>query len=65
MTVTKKVECTTGSCPTHKEVKKTAPFGKRIANTLHYAYIETIGGIATHFLIGLIIATSNYNVPAN
>lgn len=50
------IECTDGSCPAHKEVSKSEPWGKRIVNTIRYAYVETVGGIAVHFLIGLIIA---------
>jgi len=52
-------DCTTGTCSNHnhKEVNKTEPFRKRLANTMHYAYVETIGEIAVHFLIGLVIAT--------
>ena len=51
------VECASGSCAAHREIKKTDPFGKRILDTMHYAYIESVGEIAVHFLIGLLIAT--------
>ena len=48
--------CTSGSCSTHKKTEKDAPWGKKIIDTMHYAYVETIGEIAGHFLIGLVIA---------
>lgn len=50
-------ECTDGCCSTHNEVKKDEPWTKKIFHTLHYAYVETVGEIAVHFLIGLVIAT--------
>lgn len=50
------IECATGNCPTRVETKKNAPWGIRIVNTLRYAYIETVGQISIHFLIGLLIA---------
>ncbi|MEX1377109.1 MAG: SO_0444 family Cu/Zn efflux transporter [Eubacteriales bacterium] len=49
--------CTDGSCAAHKEIKKSDPFGKKLADTMHYAYIESVGEIAIHFLVGLLIAT--------
>lgn len=50
------IECSDGSCSTHSTVTNKDPWGKRIVNTLRYAYVETVGGIAVHFLIGLVIA---------
>lgn len=55
-TVVTHTECCDGSCSSHKEVSKNDPWGKRIVNTIRYAYVETVGEIALHFLIGLIIA---------
>ena len=49
--------CTSGTCGAHKEIPKSAPWGTKIVNTMRYAYIETVGDIAVHFLVGLVIAT--------
>ena len=48
--------CISGTCGAHKEIPKSASWGTKIVNTLRYAYIETVGDIAVHFLIGLVIA---------
>ena len=50
---TDSIECASGNCPTHREVKDNVTFGKKVINTMHYAYVETIGEISIHFLIGL------------
>ncbi len=49
-------ECTSGTCSVHEEIQKSDPILKKITSTIRYAYIETVGDIAVHFFIGLVIA---------
>lgn len=48
--------CDTG-CSIVKDNKKPASFKESLVSTLHYSYVQTVGDIAVHFLVGLLIAT--------